>query len=67
MRQRFVLHCEVNHRHWAQQNPKVMQQTHTQYPEKLNVWAGILGEHIVSPFFIEGTLDGEKYLDLSSG
>ena len=41
-----------------------MQQVHTQRPQKLNVWAGILGNHVIGPFFLEGNLNGEAYLDL---
>src|SRR5436190_22642731 len=41
-----------------------MLQTHTQYPQKVNVWAGILGSNIIRPFIIDGFLNGEKYLDL---
>ncbi|KAJ8939827.1 hypothetical protein NQ318_013046 [Aromia moschata] len=29
---------------------------HTQHPEK--VWAGIIGEHIIGPFFVNGNLNG---------
>ncbi|KAJ8956910.1 hypothetical protein NQ318_014328, partial [Aromia moschata] len=33
-------------------------------PEKVNVWAGISGENIIGPFFIDGNLNGETYLAL---
>lgn len=36
----------------------------TQYPQKVNVWAGILGNSIIGPFFIEGNLNANKYLEL---
>lgn len=38
-----------------------MRETKSQYPQKLNVWAGIVGTHIIGPFFIDGTLTAEKY------
>lgn len=63
----FFLNGEVNRhncRYWSDTNPHWFRETHTQYPEKLNVWAGILGDHIVGPFFIDGNLNGATYLEL---
>lgn len=53
-----------NCRYWADENPRVFHETHTQYPLKLNVWAGIYGDRIVGPFFLPQTLNGETYLQL---
>ncbi|KAJ8959811.1 hypothetical protein NQ318_011543 [Aromia moschata] len=39
-----------------------MRELHTQNPEKVNVWAGIIGENNIGPFFIDGNLNGETYL-----
>ncbi|XP_023312530.1 uncharacterized protein LOC111692677 [Anoplophora glabripennis] len=36
-------------------------ETHSQFPQKVNVWAGLVGNRILGPFFIEGALTGEKY------
>jgi hypothetical protein len=30
----------------------------TKYPPKLNVWAEIIGNNIIGPFFIDGNLNG---------
>lgn len=49
----FFLNGKVNRqnvRYWADQNPHVFREGHTQYPQKVNVWAGIMGNHIVGPF-----------------
>lgn len=51
-----------NTRIWARENPYVIQETHTQTRQKLNLWAGILGDRIIGPFFIEGSLNTAKYL-----
>lgn len=62
----FLLNGHVNRqtcRYWAQQNPHWMQEYHTQYPEKLNVWAGIIGNKIIGPYFFEETLTGPRYLE----
>ena len=42
----------------------MLQEEHTQYPEKLNVWAGILGNGIIGPVFIDGNSNGERYLQM---
>jgi hypothetical protein len=53
-----------NVRIWAQKNPRKFDIAHSQYPEKINVWLGILGNKIIGPYFIEGNLNQDKYLDL---
>lgn len=53
-----------NTRVWARQNPYIIQETHVQNRQKVNVWAGILGDRIIGPFFIEGSLTTQKYLEL---
>jgi hypothetical protein len=62
----FFLNGEVNTqnvRYWCDENPHVVRESHTQHPQKLNVWAGLLGNHVI-PVFIDGTLTGRRYLDL---
>lgn len=62
----FFLNGTVNKqncRYWAVENPHWMMEANTQYPQKLNVWAGIVGSRIIGPYFFDGTLDGEQYLD----
>lgn len=63
----FTLNGEPNkqiHRIWSIENPHEQVFTRTQYPKKVNVWAGILGHNIIGPFFIEGNLNSEKYCNL---
>lgn len=63
----FCLNGNVNRhncRYWAAENPHWMIQNHTQTPQKLNVWVGICADHIIGPFFIRGTLTGDRYLQL---
>ncbi|KAJ8936324.1 hypothetical protein NQ318_007173 [Aromia moschata] len=43
----FFLNGHVNRqntRYWSQENPHWMQEYHTQHPQKVNVWAGIIYE-----------------------
>lgn len=62
----FSLNGTVNRqncRYWAEHNPHWMQQARTQHPQKVNVWAGILKNRILGPFFFDGNLNGDIYLD----
>ncbi|KAJ8939287.1 hypothetical protein NQ318_014935 [Aromia moschata] len=34
-----------------------------QYPEKVNVWAGIINSRIIGPYFFDGTLTSARYWD----
>ncbi|KAJ8940614.1 hypothetical protein NQ318_004538 [Aromia moschata] len=38
-------------------------EANTQYPVKVNVWAGIINSQIIEPYFFDGTLTGARYLD----
>ena len=63
----FTLHGHANRqncRYWSAENPHWMREEHMQYPEKVNVWGGIVGDHIIGPFFIDGNLNGDNYLAL---
>lgn len=53
-----------NSRIWSRLNPHRVVRTHTQYPQRINVWAGILGYKIIGPIFYQYTLNGERFLDL---
>lgn len=50
-----------NWRHWGTQNPHlaVAQVAH---PQRLTVWCALTSSTIIGPFFIEGTVTGEKYV-----
>ena len=63
----FHLTGEVNRhncRYWSDENPHWMRQLHTQYPQKINLWAGFCVRGIIGPFLIDGNLNGEQYLQL---
>lgn len=40
-------------------------EANTQYPRKVNVWAGIINNRIIGPYFFNETLNGEGYLEFS--
>lgn len=61
----FCLHGSVNRqncRYWSKNNPRWMRESHTQNPQKVNVWAGILNNTIIGPFFFDQNLTGDRYL-----
>lgn len=63
----FPLHGHHNPsvvRYWSRENQHLSIALRTQYPQKLNVWAGMLGDSIIGPLYIDGNLNGQKYLDL---
>lgn len=63
----FSLHRKHNPsvvRYWSRENKHLSVAVRTQYPQKLNVWTGILGNHIIGPLIIDGNLNGNKYLEL---
>ncbi|VEN56924.1 unnamed protein product, partial [Callosobruchus maculatus] len=53
-----------NSRYWSNENPHWIHEAHSQHPQNLNVWMGIGGNRLIGPFFIDGNLNGDKYLDL---
>lgn len=62
----FCLNGTVNRqncRYWSRGNPHWVAEGHTQYQQKLNVWAGILDNRILGPIFFEDNLTGERYLE----
>lgn len=52
-----------NCHYYAQVNPRWMVAAHFQRVYTVNVWCGILGDHVIGPHFFEGNLTGEIYLD----
>jgi len=63
----FEINGKINHhnfRYWSNENPHWMLEAHTQRPQKLNVWVGLYDNQVVGPFFINGNLNSETYLQL---
>lgn len=57
----------VHNEHWWTQrdhNPHVTKRDSFQVRFNLNVWAGIIGDHVLGPYFIEGSLTSTTYLEL---
>lgn len=55
-----IFHCMAYiiaslRRYWCDQKEQRAYLGPTLYPQKLNAWAGILGDYVIGPFFIKDT------------
>jgi len=50
-----------NFRYWNTDIPYCMRNNKSQYPYKVNIWAEIIGDYLIGPFFIDGNLNSEMY------
>jgi len=62
----FQLNGTINRHNWWywSENPYWMSDLHTQYLQKLNVWAGIYERDIIGSFFIDGNLNAAIWIYL---
>ncbi|CAK9801642.1 hypothetical protein ANTPLA_LOCUS2883 [Anthophora plagiata] len=66
----FTNHGQLNLRnmhYWSLENPRWLRQVDRQRPWTVNVWCGILNNQIIGPYFINGTLNGQKYVTFLQG
>ncbi|CAH2088677.1 unnamed protein product [Euphydryas editha] len=52
-----------NEHYWSIENPHKVKPDHYQIRFSVNVWAGLLSDKLIGPFFID-RLNGDTYLDL---
>lgn len=50
-----VFNCHNEHV-WSANNPHAMKQSHFQHRWKINVWAGIIGDQILGPYFLDNVM-----------
>lgn len=48
---------------WSTENPREVAETNQQRRFSVNVWCGLLGGTIIGPYFYEGTLTADRYLE----
>lgn len=63
----FLLNGNLNRhncRYWSEKNPHWKREAHTQHPQKVNVWSGLIGSNVIGPFVIDGNLNGDTYRNL---
>lgn len=66
-RSRVFLSGTVNRencRYWAPENLHLAMEGHKRYPQTVNVWAKIVRNTIVGTSVTDGSLNGDKYLNL---
>ncbi|GFW18760.1 uncharacterized protein TNCV_1370141 [Trichonephila clavipes] len=51
-----------NSHSWAAANPHITRTRAAQYRFLVNVWAGILGDHLIGPYILPDRLTGPRYL-----
>ena len=51
-------------RFWRTNAPEEVIQVHTQFKQKLNVWAGIYKSKIIGPFFFDNNINADAYLEM---
>lgn len=47
---------------WAYENPHAILQARNQHRFSINVWAGIVGDHLIGPIILPNRLTGAAYL-----
>lgn len=50
-----------NNHIWAEDNPNAIIENHSQVQFSLNIWVGIIGDHLVGPCILPQRLTGEEY------
>lgn len=50
-----------NNIHWSYQNPHVTHERGRQVRFKVNLWAGMLGNHIIGPYILPQNLNADNY------
>ena len=51
----------LNIHYWANENPWWMRTVPFQHPWSVNCWCGIVGDHVIGPYFFEVRLTGQVY------
>jgi len=51
-----------NNIYWAVENPNSSYETGRQEKFKVNVWAGIVGDHLIGPYILPERLDAHNYV-----
>ena len=63
-----IFHLDGHNRHnaviWSVQNPHALMECSNQKKAGVMVWAGLIKDHIIGPFFINVSVTGQVYLQL---
>lgn len=50
---RYVRIERSNSAYWAPEKPPWMLEYHTQFPQRVNIWVGVVGDRILGSYFID--------------
>ena len=53
-----------NIHYWANENTRWMRTLLFQHPWSVNCWCGIIGDHVIGPYFFEGRLTVQVYASI---
>lgn len=53
----------VNSVFWSKENPFFWEQIH-QHPPSVMVWAAMSNDHLIGPFFVEGAITSDRYIEM---
>lgn len=53
----------VNSVFWSKENPYFWEQV-CQHPPSVMVWAAMSGEHLIGPFFFDGSINAHSYMEM---
>lgn len=53
-----------NFRMWSNGNPNWYAGLKSQWHEKVNVWVGMLDTHLIGPFYFDGNINSESYINM---
>ena len=56
-----LFNCHNEHI-WSSDNPLAIKESHFQHRWRINVWAGILDDKIIGPYFLNNIMNGPNYL-----
>ena len=63
MRHHFRQVNRHNFHYYDKENPYFHRNVDHQYRQTVNVWGGIIGDHVIGPHFFDDTLTGQIYLE----
>jgi len=48
---------------WAKENPHAIRQRTSQHKFSINIWCGIVGDHLLGPYVLPARLNGTEFLN----
>jgi hypothetical protein len=55
--------CNTHSHHWSNTNPHIAMEIHFQHRFSVNIWCGIIRNHLIGPFINEDLMNAAYYLN----